>query len=149
MTLKDTIRTNMTAALKAKDELRLAVNRALLGAIEAKEKGGKTVVELSDAEILQVFKSEAKKRRETASIYTEAGAPDRAERELAEAAVIDEYLPAELGDAELEALVARAVEAVKATTIREMGAVMKVMKAAAPTADGKKLSDMVKAALAS
>lgn len=148
MTLKDTIRTNMTAALKAKDELRLAVNRALLGAIEAKEKGGKTVIELSNADILQVFKSEAKKRRETAGIYTGAGALDRAERELAEAAVIDEYLPAELDDAELAALVARAVEAVKATTMREMGAVMKVVKAAAPTADGKKVSDLVKAALA-
>lgn len=148
MTLKDTIRTNMTAALKAKDELRLAVNRALLGAIEAKEKGGKTVIELSNADILQVFKSEAKKRRETAGIYTGAGALDRAERELAEAAVIDEYLPAELDDAELAALVARAVEAVKATTMHEMGAVMKVVKAAAPTADGKKVSDLVKAALA-
>lgn len=148
MTLKDTIRTNMTAALKAKDELRLAVNRALLGAIEAKEKGGKTVIELSNADILQVFKSEAKKRRETAGIYTGAGALDRAERELAEAAVIDEYLPAELDDAELAALVARAVEAVRATTMREMGAVMKVVKAAAPTADGKKVSDLVKAALA-
>lgn len=148
MTLKDTIRTNMTAALKAKDELRLAVNRALLGAIEAKEKGGKTVIELSNADILQVFKSEAKKRRETAGIYTGAGALDRAEREMAEAAVIDEYLPAELDDAELAALVARAVEAVKATTMREMGAVMKVVKAAAPTADGKKVSDLVKAALA-
>lgn len=148
MTLKDTIRTNMTAALKAKDELRLAVNRALLGAIEAKEKGGKTVIELSNSDILQVFKTEAKKRRETAGIYMGAGALDRAERELAEAAVIDEYLPAELDDTELAALVARAVEAVKATTMREMGAVMKVVKAAAPTADGKKVSDLVKAALA-
>jgi uncharacterized protein YqeY len=150
MTLKDTVRTNITAALKAGDKLRLSVNRMLLAAVEAVEKDGKgAVTSLSDTQVMQVFVSEARQRRGAAEDYIEKGAPtEHIERVLAEAAVIDEYLPAPPNDAELEALVGRAVEAVKATTMREMGAVMKVVKAAAPTADGKKVSDLVKAALA-
>lgn len=148
--LKDTIRTNMTAALKAGDKLRLSVNRMLLAAIELAEKNGKgAVVTLSETQVIQVLAAEANQRRGVAADYVEKGAPtEHVERVLAEAAVIDEYLPAPLTDDELEALVGRAVEAVKATTMREMGAVMKVVKAAAPTADGKKVSDLVKAALA-
>lgn len=147
--LKNTLRTNLTAAMKAKDELRLAVTRALIAAVEAKEKSGKAPVELDDNAILAVFRTEAKKRRESAGIYADAGAEVRAKRELAEAALIDEYLPPELTDAELKALVDRAIVATRATTLAEMGAVMKVVKAAAPLADGKKTSSLVRAALTS
>lgn len=150
MTLKQKIQDNITASLKAGDKLRLSVNRMLLGAIEGVEKNGKgAVVTLSETQVIQVLASEASQRRGVAESYVEKGAPaGHVERVLAEAAVIDEYLPKPLDDAELEALVGRAVEAVKATTMREMGAVMKVVKAAAPTADGKKVSDLVKAKLA-
>jgi uncharacterized protein YqeY len=150
MTLKQKIQDNITASLKAGDKLRLSVNRMLLGAIEGVEKNGKgAVVTLSETQVIQVLASEASQRRGVAESYVEKGAPaEHVERVLAEAAVIDEYLPKPLDDAELEALVGRAVEAVKATTMREMGAVMKVVKAAAPTADGKKVSDLVKAKLA-
>ncbi len=150
MTLKQKIQDNITVSLKAGDKLRLSVNRMLLGAIEGVEKNGKgAVVTLSETQVIQVLASEASQRRGVAESYVEKGAPaEHVERVLAEAAVIDEYLPKPLDDAELEALVGRAVEAVKATTMREMGAVMKVVKAAAPTADGKKVSDLVKAKLA-
>jgi len=150
MTLKQKIQDNITSSLKAGDKLRLSVNRMLLGAIEGVEKNGKgAVVTLSETQVIQVLASEASQRRGAAESYVEKGAPaEHVERVLAEAAIIDEYLPKPLDDAELEALVGRAVEAVKATTMREMGAVMKVVKAAAPTADGKKVSDLVKAKLA-
>ena len=149
MTLKETIRTNMNTALKAKDALRLSVNRMLLGAIELAEKDGKgAAVELSETQVIQVLATEARQRRNVADDYARKGAPtEHIERVLAEAAIIDEYLPASLSDDELKALVARAVEAVNAKTMREMGAVMKVVKAAAPTVDGKKASAFVKAAL--
>lgn len=150
MTLKQKIQDNITVSLKAGDKLRLSVNRMLLGAIEGVEKNGKgAVVTLSETQVIQVLASEASQRRGAAAAYVEKGAPtEHVERVLAEAAIIDEYLPKPLDDDELEALVGRAVEAVKATTMREMGAVMKVVKAAAPTADGKKVSDLVKAKLA-
>lgn len=150
--LKNTLRENLTAALKAKDELRLAVNRALLAAVEAKEKSGKTAIELDDDGIIAVFRSEAKKRRESAGIYAGAGAETRAARELAEAMLVEEYLPPappELSDYELKTLVDRAVAATRASTLQEMGAVMKVVRAAAPHADGKKTSEFVRAALTS
>lgn len=150
MTLKQKIQDNITVSLKAGDKLRLSVNRMLLGAIEGVEKNGKgAAVTLSETQVIQVLASEASQRRGAAESYVEKGAPtEHVERVLAEAAIIDEYLPKPLDDDELEALVGRAVEAVKATTMREMGAVMKVVKAAAPTADGKKVSDLVKAKLA-
>ncbi len=150
MTLKDTVRTNMTAALKARDKLRLSVNRMLLAAIEGAEKDGRgAATSLSDTQVIQVLAGEARQRRNVADDYVKKGAPtEHVERVLAEAAIIDEYLPAPPNDEELKALVERAVEAVKATTRREMGAVMKVVKAAAPSADGQKVSEMVKAILA-
>lgn len=148
MALKNTLRTNLTAAMKARDELNLAVTRALLAAVEAKEKGGKTVVELDDTAVLAVFRSEAKKRRDSAAIYTEAGAPERAARESAEADVIETYLPAELTDTELAELVQAAISETGASGLPQMGLVMKAAKAKAPLADGAKLSALVRAALA-
>lgn len=148
-TILDTLTNDLTAAMKARDTFRTGVLRQAIGEIRAEEKAGKVARTLTDDETLKVLAREVKKRRETAAIYTDAGATDRAQNETAEADLIETYLPAQMSDAEVEALVADVIATVGATTIKDMGKVMKEATArAGASVDGKKLSSLVRAALA-
>lgn len=125
--LKDRLQADLTAAMKARDELRSATLRMVLTAVRNEEVAGKTARELSDDEVVAVLTREAKKRREAAEAYDGGGRPERAERERAEGVVIDGYLPAQLTDDELRQLVAAAIAEAGAEGPRAMGQVMKVL----------------------
>jgi uncharacterized protein YqeY len=104
---------------------------------------------LSEDEVLKVLAKEAKKRKESATAYLEGNRPELAEQEQAELAVLEGYLPAQLDDAELERLVAEAVEETGATGMPQMGLVMKAAQAkVAGRADGGRVAAAVKASLA-
>jgi len=147
--LKERLRADLTTAMKVRDELRTATLRMVLAAVSAEEVAGKEARELSDDEVQAVLRREAKKRREAAEAFTSGGRPDRAERELAEGAVLDSYLPAQLSDDELAALVREAVTEAGASGPQAMGAVMKVVgPKVAGRAEGGRVAAAVKAALA-
>jgi len=126
-TLKDRLQQDLTTAIKSRDELRAATLRLALTAVKTEEVAGTASRQLSDDEVVRVLTREAKKRREAAAAFEGAGRQDRAERELAEGAVLDEYLPAQLSDAELEGLVTAAIAEAGATEPRAMGQVMKMV----------------------
>jgi uncharacterized protein YqeY len=148
MSLKDTLRTDATAALKARDELTTSTLRSVIGAVQSAEKGGKVAVEFTDEQVLQLIRKQVKQREESAPDYIKAGRPEGAERELAEASILKRYLPVELDDAELNALVATVVAGFEAPTQRDFGAIMKAVKTAADgKADGGRISRVVKVAL--
>ena len=151
--LKDRLRTDLTTAMKSQDKLRTATLRMLLAAIQTEEVAGKESRELSDAEVIKVLSREAKKRGESAEIYTQNGRGELAANEHAEARIIDEYLPTPLTDAELadvaDTAIAQVAEEIgERPGTRQMGQVMKAATAiAAGKADGARLSAAVKARL--
>jgi uncharacterized protein YqeY len=128
VSLKQRLQDDLTAAMKARDELRAATLRMTLTAITNEEVSGKQARTLSDDELVIVVAREAKKRREAAEAFADAGREDLAERERAEGAVLDEYLPAQLSDDELADLVRRAISATGADNPKAMGQVMKVVQ---------------------
>lgn len=147
--LKDRLQNDLTTAMKARDELRTATLRMVLTAVKAEEVSGSEARELDDAAVLKVLAREGKKRRESAEAFVAAGRHELAEREVAEGAVLEEYLPAQLPDEELEALVAAAVAEAGATSPQQMGAVMKlVTPRVAGRAEGGRVAAAVKKALA-
>lgn len=146
--LKATVQDDLTTAIRERDQLRAGTLRLALTAITTEEVSGKEARELTDDEVLKVLAKEAKKRKEAATAYAEAGRTELAEREEAERAVLEAYLPAQLSDEELEAIVARAVEETGATGMPQMGQVMKVAQAAvAGRAEGGRVAAAVKRAL--
>ncbi|MFD6155836.1 GatB/YqeY domain-containing protein [Nocardia sp. NPDC060256] len=151
--LKAQLRTDMTAAMKAKDTLRLATLRMLLAAIQTAETAGSEARELSDADVIVVLQKEAKKRSESAEIYTQNGRGELAANEHAEARIIDEYLPTQLSEAEVADVADTAIAQVaeelgERPGMRQMGQVMKVATALAEgKADGSRLSAAVKSRL--
>ena len=150
VTLLDRLDTDLRTAMKARDPFATGTLRQMIGAVRGAAKSGPVARELDDDEILAVLTAEVKKRRESAEIYTGAGAADRAATEAAEADFIEAYLPEALSDADLDALVAAAIDATGATTMKDMGAVMKAAQAAAAgrgRVDGKVLSGKVRTAL--
>jgi uncharacterized protein YqeY len=147
-TLKDRLNDDLRTAMKAREELTTATLRMALTAIGNEEVAGKAARVLSDDEVLKVLAREAKKRREAAEAFTSGGRPDRAERELAEGAVLDGYLPTQLSDDELGALVREAVDEAGASGPQAMGAVMKLVgPKVAGRAEGGRVAAAVKAAL--
>lgn len=151
--LKEQIRTDMTAAMKAREKDRTGALRMLLSAITAEETASKARHELTDADVLKVIAREIKKRKESAEVYTEAGRTELAEQERTEAEILAVYLPAQLDDAEVAAIVEAAIAEVVAVegeaTMKHMGQIMKIAtEKAAGQADGKRLSTAVRAALA-
>jgi uncharacterized protein YqeY len=149
ISLKDTLQADLTAAIKARDELKTATLRMVLTAVGTEEVAGKTARRLSDDEVLKVLTREAKKRREAAEAFRSGGATDRAERELAEEQVLAGYLPAQLSDDELTTLARAAVAETGASGPQGMGAVMKVLTPrVAGRADGGRVAAAVRAALA-
>lgn len=151
---KARLRTDLTTAMKAGDVLTRGTIRMLLAAVQAEEVAGKEARQLSDDEVLKVFAREAKKRGEAAQLFDDAGRPELAEKERAEAEVIAAYLPAPLDDAALATLVDEAFAEVQAQTgeapgMRQMGQVMKAAtERAQGGADGARISAIVRAKLA-
>jgi uncharacterized protein YqeY len=132
--LKERLRSDLTDAMRARDQVRLRTLRMALTSITNEEVSGHAVHELSDDDILKVLTREAKKRREAAEAYEAAGRTDQAEAERAEGEVLAGYLPAQLTDAELTALVSAAIAETGATGMPGMG---KVMKAVTPQVAGR------------
>ena len=147
--LKRRLQADLNTSMKARDELTTATLRMALTAITTEEVAGKSARELSDDEVLRVLTKESKKRREAAEAFAGAGRTELAEREQAEGKVLDAYLPAQLGDAELRELVQAAVAEAGATAPNQMGTVMKLVQPrVAGRADGKRVSDEVRRQLA-
>jgi uncharacterized protein len=149
--IKSTLRTDLTGAIKSRDELTSATIRMALTAISNEEVSGKAARELSDDEVTAVLSREAKKRREAAEAYDDADRAELAARERAELTVLERYLPAQLSDEELRGLVDAALAQAKANGAdgpKAMGAVMKVLSPQiAGRADGGQVAALVRAAL--
>lgn len=147
--LKATVQSDLTAAIRERDQVRAGTLRMALAAVTNEEVSGKQARQLSDDEVLKVLAKEAKKRKEAASAFTDAGRSELAAKEEAELAVLESYLPAQLGDDELDAIVARAIAETRATGMQQMGQVMKAAQGAvAGRAEGGRVAAAVKAALA-
>jgi uncharacterized protein len=148
--LKARLQSDLTASMKARDQLRTATLRLALTAIRDEELSGKQSRELTDDEVLKVLAKESKKRGEAAEIYTQNGRGELAAEEHAEARVIDEYLPTPLTEAELadvaDTAIAQVAEEIgERPSIRQMGQVMKAANViAAGKADGARLAAAVK-----
>lgn len=147
-TLKATVQRDLTTAMRERDQVRAGTLRMALTAISTEEVSGTQARELGDDEVLTVLAREAKKRKEAATAFADAGRPELAAKEEAELAVLEAYLPAQLSDAELEAVVATAIEQTGATGMQQMGQVMKAAQAVvAGRADGGRVAAIVKATL--
>ena len=141
MTLVDRVKQDVAAAMKAGDKDRVGALRLVLSELQKAEKEG------GDDEVT-VLRRERKRRLEAATAFRDAGRDELANGEEAEAAVIEEYLPAELGDDELRDIVNQAITETGATTPKDMGNVMRVaMERVAGRADGKRVSGLVQEAL--
>ncbi len=147
--LKATVQSDLTSAMRARDQVRSGTLRMALTAMTNEEVSGTQARELSDAEVLKVLAKEAKKRKEASAAYVDAGRPELAAKEEAELAILEAYLPAQLSDEELATIVAAAIESSGATGMQQMGQVMKVASpVVAGRADGGRVAAVVKAALA-
>ncbi len=143
--LKDTLRTDLTEAIRGRDELRSSTLRMALTALTTEEVSGAEARELGDDEVLDVLAREAKRRREAATAYDEANRPELAERERAELVVLEGYLPAQLSDDELATLVAEVIAETGAEGPRGIGLVMKgIWPKVGKRADGGRVSAEVK-----
>jgi len=132
--LKDRLRGDLTAAMKARDEVRTRTLRMALTSVSKEEVAGSAARELSDDEVMKVLTKEAKRRREAAEAFAAAGRDEQASAETEEGAILAAYLPAQLSDDELAALVAAAVKETGATGLAAMG---QVMKAVTPRVAGR------------
>jgi uncharacterized protein len=142
MSIADTVKQDLTAAMKAGEKDRVGALRLVLSELQKAAKEG------NDDE-QAILRRERKRRLESASAFREAGRAELAEGEEAEAAIIQVYLPAELGDDELKAIVAAAVAESGASSPKDMGGVMKIaMEKTGGNADGKRVSALVREALA-
>jgi uncharacterized protein YqeY len=129
-TLKERLRADLTTAMKARDEVRSSTIRMVLTAITNAEVAGKQARELTDDDVVGVLSTEAKKRREAATAFDDAGRAEMADKERAEAAVLADYLPEQLSEEEVAALVSAAIEQTGAAGdgMRAMGRVMAVVQ---------------------
>ena len=148
--LKDRLRADLNTAMRARDQVRLRALRMALTSITNEEVAGATARDLSDEEVVKVLTREAKKRREAAEAFGAAGRDEQAAAERAEGDVLAAYLPAQLGDEELAALVGDAITETGATGMKGMGQVMKVLTPRlAGQADGARVAAEVRRQLSS
>lgn len=146
--LKDTLQSDLTAAMRAKDKTSTQTLRMALAAVRTAEVSGTTKHELTEDEVMGCITKEAKKRREAATAYDDAARPELADAERAELVVLERYLPAPLSDADLDAMIAAAIESTGASGMAGMGQVMKVLQPQiAGRADGSKVAASVRSAL--
>lgn len=135
--LKARLRSDLTDSMRARDAIRSSTIRMVLSAVQVEEVSGDSARELSDLEVTTVLGREAKKRREAAAAYDDAGRAELAERERAELAVLADYLPEQLSDEDLVALVAEEVAAAAAAGATGKAAMGTVMKGVKPRVAGK------------
>jgi uncharacterized protein YqeY len=151
--LKAQLKADLTTSMKARDELTSATIRMVLTAITNEEVSGKESKVLTEEEVLTVLAREGKKRRESVVAYTDANRPELAARENAELEVISKYLPDQLSEAEVEAIVTAAVDQVSGNGVTGGAAIGAVMKIVQPQvkgrADGGLVASLVKKALES
>ena len=148
MGVKEILQSDLTEAIRSRDELKSGTIRMVLTAITTEEVSGKEARTLSEAEIITVLSREAKKRREAAEAFSDAGRLDRADREKLEGELIITYLPAQLSLDAIKQLIADAIAQTGASGPTGMGQVMKVISPKiAGKADGGTVSALVKAAL--
>jgi uncharacterized protein YqeY len=149
--LKATLQSDLTEAIRSRDELTVSTLRMALAAVTTQEVAGRSARVLSDAEVVTVLTKEAKKRREAAAAFSAADRPELAERETAELGVLSRYLPEPLSEAEVQALVDEAVAAAAAAGATGMPAMGRIMKELTPRTagrfDGGRLAALVRAAL--
>lgn len=149
--LKQTLQSDLTAAIRARDELTTATLRMALSAMATEEVAGTSSRTLSDADVLSLLTREAKKRREAAAAFAEAGRPDLVARETAELDVLSRYLPEPLTAAEVTAIVERAVANATSAGVTGMRAMGRVMKEVTPQTtgrfDGAQVAALVRSAL--
>lgn len=150
MALEQQIQEDIKTAMKAKDAVATAATRAIKGEIllfKTSEGGSK---EVSDGDILKMIQKLIKQRKESAEQFTAAGRQELADNELAEAAVMEKYLPKQLSEAEVEEKIKAIIAEVGATSIKDMGKVMGAAnKALAGQSDGRTISTVVKRLLSS
>jgi uncharacterized protein len=148
MNLKEQIVADVTVAMKAKDAARTSTLRMLKAAIVNRqiEKGG----ELDEEELMKLLRSQVKQRRDSVEQYEKGGRQDLVDKELAEIAVIEGYLPQAASQEEIDKAVTAAIAETGATSMKEMGAVMKAVmpRLAGKNADGRAVSETVKKKLA-
>ena len=148
-TLKEQLQSDLTTAMRARDQVGAGTLRMALTAVTTEEVAGTEHRDLTDDDVLKVLTKEAKKRREAAEAYTGAGRAELADKEEAELAVLEAYLPKQLGDDELEAIVREAVTASGAAGMPQMGLAMKAANAAvAGQAEGGRVAAIVRRVLA-
>src|SRR5260221_9987788 len=147
MTLAETIQKHLIDAMRAKDELRLSVLRMIKSAITYKET--EKLRKLDEPESIQLLQTMVKQRKESIDQFAKGNRNDLVEKETKELAIIESYLPAGASEAEMDAAIGKAVAETGATSIKQMGAVVKAAKAAleGKTVDGKALSDRVRSRL--
>ena len=147
MSLKEQIISDMTAAMKAQDAARTSTLRMVKAAIMNREKEGGG--EPTDEDVLKLLRSQVKQRRDSVEQYQKANRPDLAEKELAEIAIIEAYLPQAASQEEIDQAVTAAIAETGASSMKDMGGVMKaaMAKLTGKNADGKMVSETVKAKL--
>ncbi len=146
MSLKVQLDETMKDAMRAKDSLRLNAIRMIRTAVKNREIDERR--ELDDQEVIGVLSTLAKQRKESAQAYRDGDRPELAEKEEQELAILQQFLPAQLSEAELRALIEAAVTEAGATSMKEMGKVMKIVTSQTlGRADGRLVSEMVKARL--
>ena len=149
MELEKTIQADMVAAMKAKETVRLASLRAIKAAIMLAKTAEGATGEVDDTAIVKIIQKLVKQRKESAQQYNDAGRPELAENELAEAAAMEVYLPKQLSEAEVEEQLKSIIAEVGATKPSDMGKVMGVAtKRLAGLAEGRLISTLVKQLLA-
>ena len=149
MSLKAQLQADLTEAMRAKDEVTRSTLRMALTAITNEEVAGKQSRELTDDDVVKVLARELKKRKEAATAFTDAGQTDRADAELAEAQILQRYLPAQMSDEEIAGVVTSAITELGASGPQAMGQVMKtVQPKVAGRADGGRVAAEVKRQLA-
>lgn len=144
MSLKDKLLSDLTTAMKAKDALRLEVLRAVKTAIKTKEVSGTAASEVDEAAVLQLLSTMVKQRQESIAQFRQGGRDDLAKKEEAEVTILQEYLPAQLSDAEIKDIISQAITECGAASPKDMGKVMKVVvPKTTGRADGKVVSQLV------
>ena len=144
MSVSETIQKDIVTAMKAKDELKLSVLRMVKAAFQLKEVD--KMRKLDDQESIQLLQTLVKQRKESIDQFAKGGRQDLVDKEKSELAILETYLPAGASPAEMDAAVTKAIAETGATSIKQMGAVVKAAKTVleGKTVDGKALSDLVR-----
>ena len=148
MSVSETIQKDIVTAMKAKDELKLSVLRMVKAAFQLKEVD--KMRKLDDQESIQLLQTLVKQRKESIDQFAKGGRQDLVDKEKSELAILETYLPAGASPAEMDAAITKAIAESGATSIKQMGAVVKAAKTAleGKAVDGKALSDLVRDRLA-